>query len=246
MYRTNYTMALQINSLNDFDASSVSFSALRINKARGNKTVYLSGSNKGKLNIQFPWMRAPFGLSSFTDAATNRTSYSLDLSFDKDNEELMMCQQKLEELDDLVVKTVEANSKEWLGKSFKAAVLKEALYKPLIRPGKDDYPSTIKMKVMVDNKTDKFIPEAYNMRQEQVDMSSLEKGMKVITIAEVASIWFIDNKFGVTVRLQQCLMEPPKKLPKFAFKGVEGVGVSGGGDAEEEEEVEYEYEEVEE
>jgi hypothetical protein len=239
-------MALQITSLSDFDASSVSFSALRINKARGNKTVYLSGSNKGKLNIQFPWMRAPFGLSSFTDAATGRTSYSLDLSFDKDIEELMMCQQKLEELDELVVKTVEANSKEWLGKSFKAAVLKEALYKPLIRPGKDDYPSTIKMKVMVDQRTDKFVPEAYNMRQEHVDMSTLEKGMKVITIAEIASIWFIDNKFGVTVRLQQCLMEPPKKLPKFAFKGVEGVGAVGGGGDDPEEEVEYEYEEVEE
>lgn len=238
-------MALQITSLSDFDASSVSFSALRINKARGNKTVYLSGSNKSKLHIQFPWMRAPFGLSSFTDAATGRTSYSLDLSFDKDNEELMMCQQKLEELDDIVVKTVEANSKEWLGKPFKAAVLKEALYKPLIRPGKDDYPSTIKMKVMVD-KDEKFIPEAYNMRQEQVDMSTLEKSMKVITIAEIASIWFIDNKFGVTVRLQQCLMEPPKKLPKFAFKGVEGVGVTGAVGEGEEEEVEYEYEEVEE
>ena len=236
-------MALNITSLADFNASNVSFSALRINKTRGNKTVYLSGSNKGKLNVQFPWMRAPFGLSSFTDAATGRTSYSLDLSFDKDNEELVMCQQKLEELDDLVVKTVEANSKEWLGKPFKAAVLKEALYKPLIRPGKEDYPSTIKMKVMVDQKTDKFVPEAYNMRQEQVDISALEKGMKVITIAEIASIWFIDNKFGVTVRLQQCLMEPPKKLPKFAFMGVEGIATTGG---DPEEEVEYEYEEVEE
>lgn len=239
-------MALNIVSLSDFNASNVSFSALRINKARGNKTVYLSGSDKAKLNIQFPWMRAPFGLSSFTDAATGRTSYSLDLSFDKDNEELMMCQQKLEELDDLVVKTVEANSKEWLGKPFKAAVLKEALYKPLIRPGKEDYPSTIKMKVMVDQKTDKFVPEAYNMRQEQVEMTTLEKSMKVITIAEIASIWFIDNKFGVTVRLQQCLMEPPKKLPKFAFKGVEGVGAPGAAAEDLEEEVEYEYEEVEE
>lgn len=236
-------MALQITPLTDFDASSVSFSALRINKARGNKAVYLSGPNKSKLYIQFPWMRAPFGLSSFTDAATGRTSYSLDLSFDKDNEELMMCQQKLEELDDLVIKTVEANSREWLGKTFKAAVLKEALYKPLIRPGKDDYPSTIKMKVMVD-KDEKFIPEAYNMRQEQVEMSTLEKGMKVITIAEIASIWFIDNKFGVTVRLQQCLMEPPKTLPKFAFKGVEGLGDSSG--VVDDEDVEYEYEEVEE
>ena len=238
-------MALNITSLNTFEPTSVSFSDLRINKARGNKTVYLSGSNKNKLHIQFPWMRAPFGLSSFTDAATGRTSYSLDLSFDKDNEELMACQQKLEAVDDLVVKTVEANSKEWLGKPFKASVLKEALYKPLVRPGKDDYSSTIKMKVMVDQKTDKFVPEAYNMRQEQVEMTALEKGMRVITIAEIASIWFIDNKFGVTVRLQQCLMEPPKKLPKFAFQGVEGLQTGGGGGGDEEE-VEYEYEEVEE
>jgi hypothetical protein len=41
-------------------------------------------------------------------------------------------------------------------------------------------------------------------------------------------------------------MEPPKKLPKFAFKGVEGVGAVGGGGDDPEEEVEYEYEEVEE
>lgn len=234
-------MALQIINASDFSANDVTFSALRVNKVRGNKTVYLSGPNKSKLNIQFPWMRAPFGLSSYTDAATNRTSYSLDLSFDKDNDDLMQIQKNLEAFDDVVVKTVAANSKEWLGKQFKEAVLKEALYKSIIRPGKDDYPSTMKLKVMVDNKTDKFIPEAYNMRQEEVSVDALEKGMRVIVIAEIASIWFIDNKFGVTTRLQQVLMEPPKKLPKFAFTGLDPIANA----EEEEEEVEYEeYEET--
>jgi hypothetical protein len=229
-------MAMSITNATEFSASNVTFSALRVNKARGNKTVYLSGSNRAKLNIQFPWMRAPFGLSSYTDAATNRTSYSIDLSFDRDNDDLINIQKKFEEFDDLVVKTVAANSKEWLGKPFKEAVLKEALYKPVIRAGKDDYPSTMKLKVMVDNKTGEFVPEAYNMKRENVSMNSLEKGMKVIVIAEVASIWFIDNKFGVTVRLNQLLMEPPKKLPKFAFTGI---------DTEETAEEEVEYEEVE-
>lgn len=229
-------MAMTIINASEFSASNVNFSALRINKARGNKTVYLSGPNRSKLSIQFPWMRAPFGLSSYTDAATNRTSYSLDLSFDKDKDDLMAIQHKFEEFDDIVVRTVAANSKEWLGKPFKEAVLKEALYKPVIRAGKDDYPSTMKLKVMVDNKTGEFVPEAYNMRKENVPLSDLEKGMKVIVIAEIASIWFIDNKFGVTVRLQQLLMEPPNKLPKFAFTGI---------DTEETAEEEVEYEEVE-
>ena len=231
--------AFQLTRASDFDAFSVVFSALRVNKARGNKTVYLSGSGKSKLNIQFPWMRAPFGLSSFTDAATGRTSYSLDLSFDKDSEELMDIQRRLSDFDDLVVKTVAANSKEWLGKVFKEAVLKEALYKPMIRPGKDDYPATMKLKIMVDQKTDEFVPKTYNMKKELVPLSNLEKGMKVITIAEISSIWFIDNKFGVTVRLQQLLMEPPKKLPEFAFTGVD---TCDGGDDQEE----VEYEEVDE
>ena len=69
--------------------------------------------------------------------------------------------------------------------------------------------------------------------------------MKVIVIAEVASIWFIDNKFGVTVRLVQLLMEPPKKLPKFAFKGIktDKPAPESVGD-DEDEEVEYEDVEV--
>ena len=187
-------MAMSIVNATEFSADNVSFSALRVNKARGNKTVYLSGPQRSKLNIQFPWMRAP---------------------------------------------------KEWLGKPVKEAVLKEALYKPVIRAGKDDYASTMKLKVMVDNKTDKFVPEAYNMREETVSLETLEKGMKVIVIAEVASIWFIDNKFGVTVRLVQLLMEPPKKLPKFAFKGIktDKPAPESVGD-DEDEEVEYEDVEV--
>jgi len=41
-----------------------------------------------------------------------------------------------------------------------------------------------------------------------------------MTIVDFNQIWFIDNKFGVTARLKQCLLEPSKKLPSFAFQGV--------------------------
>jgi hypothetical protein len=225
-------MSLTIQRSSDFSPASVQFSKLRKNK-NGGKAVYLNAGDNKKLYIQFPFMRSPYGLSAFTDEGTGRTSYSLDLSFDPDNEEAMALHNKLKELDDIIVNTVAANSKEWLGKEFNVAVLKEALYKPMVRPGKEQYPSTIKLKILT--KPDgTFVPEAYSMQKQPVTLDTIEKGQKCMAIVDLNQIWFIDNKFGVTIRLQQTLLEQSAKLPSFAFQGV---------DLPEEEEVEVDVEE---
>lgn len=211
-------MALQIQLSSDFDPSAVCFSNLRKNKS-GGKAVYLNGPDKHKIYIQIPYMRAPFGLSSYTDETTKKTSYSLDLSFDgeSDSQEL---EEKLKTLDDYIIETVADNSQEWLGKKYKADMLRETLYTPLVRPGKDAYPSKIKLKIITDMKTGDFIPEAYNSQRERVPLDSIEKGQKVMCIIDLNQIWIVGNKFGVSMRLQQCLLEPSKKLPAFAFQGV--------------------------
>ena len=38
-----------------------------------------------------------------------------------------------------------------------------------------------------------------------------------MAIVEISSIWFVDGKFGVSLRLQQVMVEPSAKLPAFAF-----------------------------
>ena len=221
--------------MTDFDSSAVCFSKIRKNKM-GGKAVYLNGTNNSKIYLQLPYMRAPYGLGSYTDENTKKTTYSLDLSLDPNDPGSAMVLDKMQALDDLVVNTVAKNSEEWLGKKYNLAVMKEALYKPIVRPSKGDYPATIKLKVLVD-RDGSFVPEAYNSLRENVSVDSIEKGQKVMTIIDISQIWFIDNKFGVTIRLQQVLLEPSKKLPSFAFQGV------AEGD-EEEEEVEYEEVEV--
>ena len=232
-------MSLTIQRSSEFSANSVGFSKLRKNK-NGGKTVYLNAGDNKKLYLQLPFMRSPYGLSAFTDEGTGRTTYSLDLSFDADNEGAMQLHDSLKELDELIVNTVAENSKEWLGKEFNVAVLREALYKPIVRPGKEPYPSTLKLKVAT--KPDgSFVPEAYNSRKESVTLDTIEKGQKVMAIVDVSSIWFIDNKFGVTIRLQQSLLEPSTKLPSFAFQGVDLPDTG-----EEDVEVEDEQEEVDE
>lgn len=231
-------MALSIQQMTDFDSSAVCFSKIRKNKM-GGKAVYLNGAGNNKLYIQLPYMRAPYGLSTYTDENTKKTTYSLDLSLDLADPNAAMVFDKMQALDELVVNTVSKNSEEWLGKKYNLAVMKEALYKPIVRPGKSDYPATMKLKVLVD-RNGSFIPEAYNSRRENVSVDSIEKGQKVMTIIDINQIWFIDNKFGVGVRLQQALLEPSKKLPSFAFQGVTETEAEG----EEEEEVEYEEVEV--
>lgn len=212
-------MSLNIQQSSEFMPSAVKFSKLRKNK-NGGKAVYINNSDSKKIYIQLPYMRSPYGLSVFTDETTGRTSYSLDLSFDSDNPEAMSLCEKLKLLDEYVVETVAKNSKEWLGKEYNVAVLREALYKPLVRPSKEPYPSTIKLKVLT--KPDgSFVPEAYNTQRESIPLDSIEKGQRVLTIIDLNQIWFIDNKFGVTVRLQQVLVQQSEKLPSFAFMGVE-------------------------
>ena len=221
--------------MTDFDSSAVCFSNFRKNKM-GGKAVYLNSAGNSKMYLQLPYMRAPYGLGSYTDENTKKTTYSLDLSLDPNDPGSAMVLEKMKALDDLVVNTVAKKSEEWLGKKYNIAVMKEALYKPIVRPSKGDYPATMKLKVLVD-RNGAFIPEAYNSRRENVNVDSIEKGQKVITIIDINQIWFIDNKFGITIRLQQVLLEPSKKLPSFAFQGV--------ADNDCEEEVEYEEEEEE-
>jgi len=212
-------MSNNIQVSNNFEPSTVTFSQLKKNK-NGGKSVMLSQDNKKKLYLQLPFMRSPFGLSAFTDEATNKTSYSLDLSFDTDNEDAMMLSSKFTELDEIILNTVTENSKEWLGKSYDINVIREALYKPLVRQGKEGYPNTLKLKVQT-NQTGDFIPEAYSSGRELIQVDQIEKGQRCMCIAEINQIWFIDNKFGVSVRLSQVLCGESTKLPSFAFQGLD-------------------------
>ena len=45
----------------------------------------------------------------------------------------------------------------------------------------------------------------------------------IYTIININSIWFIDNKFGVSVRLESVLFSPSSKISGFAFTDIETV-----------------------
>ena len=78
----------------------------------------------------------------------------------------------------------------------------------------------------------------FRSQKQAVPLDSIEKGNKAMAIVDLNQIWFIDNKFGVTIRLQQALFEQSAKLPSFAFQGVNLPDDDLQVDVEDEDEIE--------
>ena len=170
--------------------------------------------------VQFPYLRTPFGLSGMTDNISGNTSYSVDLSLDLENPEAEDLLNRLVSLDEHIIKTVHENSKEYLGKSHKIDVLKDALYRPIARQHNPQYAPLVKLKVPKTRDGD-FISLAFNSEKQQVDIQELGKGQKLMSIVEFGSVYIIDGKFGVTMKLSQAMFAPSTRLNTFAFRGVE-------------------------
>ena len=206
-----------VKNINALDiANNLKFSELRRN-AKGGKMVYITSGNT-KTFFELPVLRAPFGLSSYTDQKSGNVSYSLDVSLDDST-----IVNKIREIEDYVVDYVSKNSDELLGKSYSVAVIKDALFKSCVRESKDGkYAPTLKLKVMHNDGV--FSVSAYDASKKPVSMDSLKKGQRVKTIIDLNQIWIIDNKFGLSLRLKQVMMMPNTELTGCAFSGEE-VGV---------------------
>jgi len=205
------------------DSSSIVFSELKKNAGNAGKTIYINTVG-GKARFELPVLRTPFGLSSYTDTQTGKTSYSIDLSLD--NPEILEGIRKFEKA---VFDHVAKNSLEILGKVYTPDVIKAAdLFKSNIREGKEPgkYAPTLRVKILTD-RNGGFVPEAYNTKQELVDLGTLQKGQKIATIIDINQIWIIDNKFGMTIRLVQAVLLPTSELKGFAFKHIDTTIDSG-------------------
>ncbi len=198
-----------VKSLNAYDANTIGFSALRKN-AKGGKMIYVNTPNQ-KTYFELPVLRAPFGLSSFTDQNSGNVSYSLDVSLED-----QATVAKIRAIEALVLDHVTKNSEELLGRKYSPEIIKEALFKSCIRESKDGkYAPTLKLKVMHTDGV--YAVKTYGPNKEPADLGELQKGQRVRTIIDINQVWIIDNKFGLSLRLKQVMLMPTTELKDFAF-----------------------------
>lgn len=197
---------------NTFNSSDVTFSDVRKN-AKGGKAVYLNGAGGQKLIFQLPQMRAPFGLSSFTDESSGRVSYSLPLSLDKP--EVL---EALAKFDARVLDYITENSDALLGKKMSREVIAEGMYKSPVKPStKEGYSPTLNLKVITNVKDGSIATEAYNAQRQSVPLTDLEKGQALSAIIELNQIWRTPAGVGVSIRVHQVMFAPTNKLKPCAF-----------------------------
>lgn len=199
-----------VKSLNAFDANTITLSGLRKN-AKGGKMLYVNVTGGSKVFFELPVLRAPFGLSSYTDQASGNVSYSLDVSLE-DQETIS----KIRDIETLILDHVCKNSEELLGRKYSEEVIKQALFKSCIRESKDGkYAPTLKLKVM--HRDGVFSVKAYDAAKQLTEIDTMQKGQRVKTIIDLNQVWIIDNKFGLSLRLKQVLMLPTTELTGCAF-----------------------------
>ena len=226
---------MALSMFSTFNATDVKFSDIRKN-AKGGKAVYLNSNAGQKLIFQLPALRAPFGLSDFKDDQGKVQSYSLPLSLDKP--EVVAA---LQALDERALDFITENSNELLGKKMSREVIKEGIYKPLVRPSsKEGYAPTLNLKVITDLKTGAPATEAYNALRQTVPLSDLEKGQSLSAIVELNQIWRTPAGVGISVRVHQVMFAPTNKLKPCAFLAPADEPVSDKGSDVADGEIEYE------
>lgn len=204
-------MAATIITSNDFTPGCITFGKFWKN-SQGGKFIPILNSQGGKFNLQLPFMRTPFGLSSLEQEGV-RSSYNIDLELNDAS-----LQAKFEELDEVVVNTVHSQCKELLGKQVKKDVLKEGLYRPIVRAAKDPekYSPTIKVKVPM-NRDGTFQPVVYDMERQITDIENVVRNSQIMTIVELHQVYVIDGKFGLTMRLVQAKLKPSESITGYSF-----------------------------
>ena len=217
-------MALSITKISDLSVSDIKFSDVRKN-SKGGKVVYLNHKSGGKLMLKLPALRAPFGLSTFTDEGTGKvTSTNLPLSVDNP-----AVATRLDEINKAVLDFVSLHCEEIMGKKMSRDTLAEMFKAPFKPAAKEGYAPLLNLKVITDPSTGAIKTESYDATGTDVPLDSLEKGQQVTTLIELSQIWRTPAGFGATYRVHQVKFSAANKLPSRALV--------------DEEEAEEEYEE---
>lgn len=199
---------MSVIKIENLDINSLKFSPVMKNKSNG-KTIYVNSADGGKVTVQLPFLKAPFGLNRFDESS----QYDISLSIPKNTEVF----NKFHQLDERVIDHLVKNSKESLGKIYNEQIIREALYRPVMRPPLDEkYDYLLKVKVST-NANGQPATETYDHTLNLADLTTLQKGQKVMTIATISSVWLIDGKAGISIRLEQAMLSKSEKLTGFAF-----------------------------
>ena len=232
-------MSAKVLSVSDLLKSlkKVSFSELKRQKSGYVSWVNIkdNGSLK-RLYVKTPKMFAPFGATNYNpnNVASMNNKFSVALSFkgEDENSDIADLKTLLEKLDELVVDQT-CSDKMWSKQISKKKPSREVIdsaYTHLLKIKDDEdnkFPALFNLKAQVNWKDgEPYVgTKVYNTKKQMLDISFdnygevLPKLTDMKCVFQVASVWFINKKFGLTLKLVQAKVFPSSmgQLPDFAL-----------------------------
>ncbi len=179
----------------------------------------------GKLNIQLPWLRIPYGVGTGykkegeEDKPIDR--YDLNISFigQDTNPKVKETVEIIESIQNKIINDAFDNRVTWLHNDYKGNKgFVEMLCSPTIKYDKDKatgqvtnkYPPTMKLKLPYDAKNDNFTFDAEDNEGNEIDFKTLMKklkGAKVRPIIQMTGIWIAGGKYGCSWKIIRAQFE---------------------------------------
>ena len=238
-------MSAKVLSVSDLlkNLKKVSFGDLK--RQQSGYVSWVNYKDNGRLKriyVKTPKMFAPFGATNYNpnNVAAMNNKFSVALSFKGEDEDLEIAELKilLEKLDELVVDQT-CNEKTWSKLINKKKVSREVIdsaYTHLLKVKDDEdkkFPALFNLKAQVNWKDgEPYVgTKVYNTNKEVLEINFenyaevLPKLTDVKCVFQVASVWFINKKFGLTLKLVQAKVFPNSMgdLPEFALDEEEEV-----------------------
>ena len=215
-------------------------------KTRGGQTikrkVVYPSYDGHRVRLQTPEMPLPYGLNENEkiDDATGKVvgmDYSANFSFkgmdrlDDDNPKVAKKAKKLnafhkmiKEIDAAALSAASKNSLSWIKQKKASPEVASALYSPILKVSRDretqepdgKYPDTVKAKIPCYDGV--FKTEVFDKEQKPIELKDgLVKGANSTNIIDIAEVWFVGGKFGMSLRLNQSRVEVPQGLRGYSF-----------------------------
>ena len=205
----------------------------KVNASGGKSIGILNSKSMKGLYLSTPLMLT-WGVNSFTDDASGKTTYDMSLQFPKEEYNSENVQKFLDNMISFETKIKEDainNSKDWMNKAKMSAEVVDALWTPMVKYPKDQNTGepdknrapTLRIKIPVWEGEWKC--ELYDMDQEKLFPNDkglfppdlVAKATNVATVIQCGGLWFANGKFGVTWKLVQAVVKPKQTMTGKCF-----------------------------
>jgi hypothetical protein len=185
-----------------------------------NKRFVVSTHEDSTMKMQLPRMYMPFGINAWTPEV-GPPKYNIDFAmngWDEDENYVKKFYDTIVALENKVLEHVTEHSEEIFGKKMEKDEL-FPLFNSNIKEGGNGYAPKFRVKVDATTtdlvKADVFDPEKNRLTDTiENGLYSRNSGRALV---EIASVYFLNKKFGVTYKLSQLMVYPPERLKGFAF-----------------------------